>query len=192
MLGASASRPRLAKALSDFVRRLQIPFFCTQMGKGAAAGGSGLYMGTAALSARDYVHDAIERADLIISIGHDTVEKPPFLMGPGGPKVLHVGYLPATVEEVYFPHAELIGDVGPSLELLADRLEGRLPRAGALLPLPRQQTVSRVVGIDVNLGTTALTAKTMKQRRYGFPCLDDDTRNETPGAMSTISRKQVL
>jgi acetolactate synthase-1/2/3 large subunit len=34
MLGAAASRPRLAKALSDFVRRLQIPFFCTQMGKG--------------------------------------------------------------------------------------------------------------------------------------------------------------
>src|SRR6201994_1590117 len=124
MLGAAASRPRLAEALSDFVRRLQIPFFCTQMGKGAAAGGSGLYMGTAALSARDYVHDAIERADLIISIGHDTVEKPPFLMGPGGPTVLHVGYLPATVEEVFFPHAELVGDVGPSLGLLADRLGG--------------------------------------------------------------------
>jgi acetolactate synthase-1/2/3 large subunit len=133
----------LAEALSDFVRRLQIPFFCTQMGKGAAAGGSGLYMGTAALSARDYVHDAIERADLIISIGHDTVEKPPFLMGSGGPKVLHVGYLPATVEEVYFPHAELIGDVGPSLALLADRLEGKLPRARALLPL-RDQILARI------------------------------------------------
>jgi acetolactate synthase-1/2/3 large subunit len=143
MLGAAASRPRLAEALSDFVRRLQIPFFCTQMGKGAAAGGSGLYIGTAALSARDYVHDALERADLIISIGHDTVEKPPFLMGRGGPKVLHVGYLPAAVEEVYFPHAELIGDVGPSLALLADRLEGKLPRARALLPL-RDQILARI------------------------------------------------
>jgi acetolactate synthase-1/2/3 large subunit len=54
-----------------------------------------------------------------------------------------VGYLPATVEEVYFPHAELIGDVGPSLALLADRLEGRLPRAGALLPL-REQILARL------------------------------------------------
>ena len=143
MLGAAASRPRLVDALSDFVRRLQIPFFNTQMGKGAVAGGSGLYMGTAALSERDYVHDAIDRADLIISIGHDTVEKPPFLMGPGGPRVLHVGYLPATVEEVYFPHAELIGDVGPTLALLADRLEGKLPRAGALLPL-REQILARI------------------------------------------------
>jgi acetolactate synthase-1/2/3 large subunit len=46
-----------------------------------------------------------------------------------------VGYLPATVEEVFFPHVELIGDVGPSLQLLAQRLEGKLPKAGALLPL---------------------------------------------------------
>jgi acetolactate synthase-1/2/3 large subunit len=143
MLGATASRPRLAGQLSDFVRRVQIPFFNTQMGKGAVAGGSGLYMGTAALSERDYVHRAIDRADLIVSIGHDTVEKPPFIMGPRGPKVLHVGYLPATVEEVYFPHAELIGDIGPSLALLADRLEGKLPRAGALLPL-RAEILARI------------------------------------------------
>jgi len=143
MLGAAASRPRLADALSDFVRRVKIPFFNTQMGKGAVTGGSELYMGTAALSERDYVHEAIDRADLIISVGHDTVEKPPFLMGPGGPNVLHVGYLPATIEEVYFPHAELIGDVGPSLALLADRLEGKLPRAGSLLPL-RKTILARI------------------------------------------------
>jgi acetolactate synthase I/II/III large subunit len=143
MLGAAASRPRLATALSDFVRRLQIPFFNTQMGKGAVAGGSGLYMGTAALSERDYVHRSIDRADLIIAIGHDTVEKPPFFMGPNGPTVLHIGYLPATVEEVFFPHAELIGDVGLSLGLLADRLEGRLPQAGALLGL-RAEILARI------------------------------------------------
>src|SRR5690348_11790468 len=143
MLGAAASRPRLAPALSDFVQRVKIPFFNTQMGKGSVAGGSGLYMGTAALSERDYVHDAIERADLIVAIGHDTVEKPPFLMGAKGPKVLHVGYLPASVEEVYFPHAELVGDVGLSLTLLAERVEGRLPNAGALLPL-RDAILERV------------------------------------------------
>jgi acetolactate synthase-1/2/3 large subunit len=143
MLGAAASRPRLAEALSDFVNRLQIPFFNTQMGKGSVSGGSGLYMGTAALSERDYVHDAIDHADLIIAIGHDTVEKPPFLMGPKGPTVLHVGYLPAAVEEVYFPQAELIGDVGPGLTLLAERLEGKLPKAGALLPL-REAILARI------------------------------------------------
>jgi acetolactate synthase I/II/III large subunit len=143
MLGAAASRPRLADALSDFVHRMGIPFFNTQMGKGAVHGGSSLYMGTAALSERDYVHHVIDHADLIISIGHDTVEKPPFFMGPTGPTVLHVGYLPATVEEVFFPHAEVVGDVGPSLALLADRLNGRLTNAGALLPL-REKILDRI------------------------------------------------
>ena len=143
MLGAAASRPRLADALSDFVRRLRIPFFNTQMGKGAVNAGSNLYMGTAALSERDYVHQAIDRADLIIAIGHDTIEKPPFIMGPKGPKVIHIGYIPATVEEVFFPHAEIVGDVGPSLALLADKLEGRLKNASALLPL-REQILARL------------------------------------------------
>jgi acetolactate synthase-1/2/3 large subunit len=143
MLGAAASRPRSTHGLAGFVRRTRVPFFTTQMGKGTVPGGSNLYMGTAALSERDYVHEAIERADLIIAIGHDTIEKPPFIMGPGGPKVIHISYTPAHVEEVYFPHAEVVGDVGPSLELLADRVEGRLPQAGALLPL-REGILARI------------------------------------------------
>jgi acetolactate synthase I/II/III large subunit len=143
MLGAAANRPRLTDQLSDFVRRVGIPFFNTQMGKGSVTGGSGLYMGTAALSERDHVHRAIDRADLIIAIGHDAVEKPPFIMGPGGPYVLHVSYLPAVVEEVYFPHAEVVGDIGSSLKLLADRIQGKLPNARALLPL-REGILARI------------------------------------------------
>jgi len=135
MLGAAASRPQLAEPLSEFVRRCKIPFFNTQMGKGAVNAGSNLYMGTAALSERDWVHEAIDQADLIISIGHDTVEKPPFLMGHDGPQVIHVGATPATVEQVYFPQAEIVGDVGAGLAGLADRLEGKLPNASALLGL---------------------------------------------------------
>lgn len=135
MLAAAASRPRSTFGIAGFVRRTGIPFFTTQMGKGTVPGGTNLYMGTAALSERDYVHEAIDQADLIVAIGHDTVEKPPFIMGPKGPQVIHVSYTPATVEQVYFPHAEVVGDVGPSLELLADRLEGKLHNAKALLPL---------------------------------------------------------
>jgi acetolactate synthase I/II/III large subunit len=143
MLGAAASRPRSTAGLGGFVLRTQIPFFTTQMGKGTVAGGSKLYMGTTALSERDYVHEAIDKADLIIAIGHDTVEKPPFIMGPKGPQVIHVGYTAAHIEEVYFPHAEVVGDVGPSLELLADRLEGKIKNAGALLPL-REKILARL------------------------------------------------
>jgi acetolactate synthase I/II/III large subunit len=140
MLGAAASRPRLGADLGEFLARTRIPFFTTQMGKGVVAGRPlgqpvDLWLGTAALSERDYVHEAIDRADVIVAIGHDTVEKPPFLMGPGGPTVIHVGYTPPNIEEVYFPHASVVGDIGPTLTMLADRLEGDLPHASALLPL---------------------------------------------------------
>ncbi|GES41069.1 acetolactate synthase [Rhizobium dioscoreae] len=143
MLGAAASRPRSISDIAQFVIRTGIPFFTTQMGKGTVPGGTELYMGTAALSERDYVHEAIEQADLIITIGHDTIEKPPFIMGKGGPNVVHVGYQPATVEQVYFPQSEVIGDIGPSLKALADRLAGKLPNAQALLHL-RERILERI------------------------------------------------
>ncbi|SAL82453.1 acetolactate synthase [Caballeronia terrestris] len=141
MFGAASNRPRLAGQLTDLIRRIGIPFFNTQMGKGTVAAitttekGTELWMGTAALSERDYVHEAIDQADLIVSIGHDTVEKPPFIMGPKGPTVIHVGYTSANVEQVFFPHAEVVGDVGSSLTRLADVVCGKLPNAGALIPL---------------------------------------------------------
>jgi len=149
MLGAAASRPRLGAYLGDFLSRTQLPFFTTQMGKGVVAGSpegrpTELWMGTAALSERDYVHEAIDRADLILAIGHETVEKPPFLMGPGGPTVIHVGYGAPNVEEVYFPHASVVGDIGPSLAMLAERLQGNLPNGSTLLTL-RDGILARVM-----------------------------------------------
>jgi len=144
MFGAAGNRPALVEALSSFVRRTRLPFFNTQMGKGAVTGGSNLYMGTAALSEGDYVHEAVERADLIIAIGHDTVEKPPFLMkSAGGPKVIHVGYQSATVEQVYHPDIEVIGDISAAVEGLAERLEGKLTPDEGMLVL-RQKVLTRL------------------------------------------------
>ena len=156
MVGAAASRPRSTADLEAFILRIGVPYFTTQMGKGAVPHASALYMGTAALSDRDHVHEAIEQADLIVTIGHDTIEKPPFIMGPKGPTVIHIGYQPATVEQVFAPQAEVVGDIGPSLRLLADRLEGKLPRAQALLPL-RQ-------GILARLGARATEDRLTPQR----------------------------
>ncbi|WP_075643635.1 acetolactate synthase large subunit [Paraburkholderia monticola] len=140
MFGAASNRPRLAGQLTEFIRRTGMPFFNTQMGKGTVSAighdeASELWMGTAALSERDYLHEAIDRADLILAIGHDTIEKPPFIMGPDGPMVIHLGYTPANVEQVFFPHAEVVGDLGVSLARLAELVEGKLPYAAALAPL---------------------------------------------------------
>lgn len=144
MIGAAGNRPRLVEPLSAAVRRIGLPFFNTQMGKGAVTGGSNLYLGTAALSEGDYVHEAVAAADLIIAVGHDTIEKPPFLMrNAGGPKVIHLGYQSANVEQVYHPDAEVIGDIGATMTGLADRLEGKLPEQTQMLER-RQKILARI------------------------------------------------
>jgi acetolactate synthase-1/2/3 large subunit len=144
MIGAAGNRPRLVEELSSFVRRTRLPFFNTQMGKGAVTGGSNLYMGTAALSERDHVHQAVAHADLIIAIGHDTIEKPPFLMtNAGGCNVIHIGYQSASVEQVYHPDAEVIGDIGATVTGLADRLEGKIEPDASMLEL-RQTILAKI------------------------------------------------
>ncbi|MCK0069045.1 acetolactate synthase large subunit [Kordiimonas laminariae] len=124
LLGAGANRKDAREALSKFVETTRIPFFNTQMGKGVIDERSELFLGTAALSDGDYLHCAIDRADLIINVGHDVVEKPPFFMEEGGKKVIHVNYKAAQVDQVYFPQVEVVGDLARSIERLEEKLGG--------------------------------------------------------------------
>ena len=126
LIGAGANRQNVRTAMCDFVHSTRIPFFVTQMGKGVVDERSSLFLGTAALSAGDYLHCAIERADLIINIGHDVIEKPPFFMEEGGKKVIHINYKSAQVDQVYFPQLEVIGDLAASVETLKDKLGGEV------------------------------------------------------------------
>ncbi|MEO6817181.1 MAG: acetolactate synthase large subunit [Edaphobacter sp.] len=126
VIGGGANRPGLTTRLSAAIHHLAIPFLNTQMGKGAVNGNSNLYLGTAALSDGDYVHLAIDHADLIIAVGHDTVEKPPFLMGARELQVIHIDFNSADIDQIYFPHLEVIGEIADSMTRLANALEGKL------------------------------------------------------------------
>lgn len=118
LIGAGANRKDVRSAISDFINATCIPFFVTQMGKGVVDERSDLFLGTAALSDNDYLHCAIDRADLVINFGHDVVEKPPFFMEAGGKKVIHVNYKSAQVDSVYFPQVEVVGDLEASVKKL--------------------------------------------------------------------------
>ncbi len=126
LLGAGANRKQARLALQEFIETTGIPFFSTQMGKGVVDEGSPQFLGTAALSDGDYLHCAIERADLIINVGHDVVEKPPFFMRHGGKKVIHVNYKSAKVDQVYFPQCEVVGDVARSVQKLTQKIGKKL------------------------------------------------------------------
>ena len=123
LIASACNRNDSSQALRDFVDRTGIYFFSTQMGKGAVDERHPRCLGTAALSEGDYLHCAIDRADLIINVGHDVSEKPPFIMQRGGKSVIHISYFPAEMDDVYFPQHEVIGCTATNMRMLADAIK---------------------------------------------------------------------
>ncbi|MFC1561365.1 acetolactate synthase large subunit [candidate division KSB1 bacterium] len=123
LIGAAANRKMTSKMLTQFVEKTGIPFINTQQGKGVIDERHPKYLGCAAVSADDFLHRAVESADLIINVGHDVVEKPPFFMKRGGVKVVHVNFFTAAVDPVYFPQLEVVGDIANSIWQIMERIE---------------------------------------------------------------------
>jgi len=128
LIGAGANRKRTSQMLRQFVDRTCIPFVTTQMGKGVVDETNQNFIGNTALSSNDFVHRAIDAADVIINVGHDAVEKPPFFMQSGGRRVIHVNFTSAEVDPVYFPQVEVIGDIASSIQRMAEAMPDRCGR----------------------------------------------------------------
>jgi len=115
LVASGANRKKTCHALYEFLDKTGIFFFSTQMGKGVVDERHDRSIGTAALTDNDYIHCAINSADLIINVGHDIVEKPPFIMTKDGMEVIHINYFNAQIDDVYFPQYEVIGDIAENL-----------------------------------------------------------------------------
>ena len=115
IVGAGANRKITSRMLLQFIEHTGLPFVTTQLGKGVIDERHPQFVGNAALSAGDFVHRAIETADVIVNVGHDVIEKPPFFMKPGGSEVIHINFRSAEVDPVYFPQIEVIGDIANAI-----------------------------------------------------------------------------
>ena len=122
LIGAGANRTRIGNSLKNFITKSGIPFFMTQMGKGVVDERNALCLGTASLSDNDYLHCAIDKSDLIINIGHDVIEKPPFFMQRDGKKVIHINFSSSDVDDTYFPQLDVVGDIACNIESIHDAL----------------------------------------------------------------------
>ena len=122
LIGAGSNRKMPARMLRAFVDKTQMPFISTQMGKGVLDERDPLFLGNAALSDNDFLHRAIAKADLIINVGHDDIEKPPFFMEQDSFQVIHINFLSAEVDPVYFPQLEVIGDIANSIWQINERI----------------------------------------------------------------------
>ncbi|MCH4881358.1 acetolactate synthase large subunit [Pseudomonas sp. TMW22090] len=122
VIGAGANRKMTASVLLQLVEKTGIPFITTQMGKGVVDERHSKFLGNAALSSGDFVHRALDSADLIVNVGHDVIEKPPFFMVRGGTEVIHVNFRSAEVDPFYFPQIEVVGDIANSIWQISQAL----------------------------------------------------------------------
>ena len=120
LVGAGANRKRVSKYLTAFIEQHNIPFFTSQMGKWVVDERNPHYIGTAALTNNDIIHEAIKLADLIITIGHDTIEKPTHIIDDTQTEIIHINYFPAEFDELYKPTLQIIGDIGNTMRQLTE------------------------------------------------------------------------
>jgi len=119
-----ANRHPLNGALDAFIAKTNMPFITSQLGKGAVDETDEHYLGTGALSANDYVHRALAKADVVLVAGYDVFEKPPFFPGKDQ-KIVHINFFPAEYGEVTRADMELVGDIAASMKELTERVESR-------------------------------------------------------------------
>jgi acetolactate synthase-1/2/3 large subunit len=122
---AGANRKRITEQLTALVEATGIYAIGTQMGKGVLADDHPQSLFCMGIHKRDYVHTAVDEADLVITLGYDVAEYPPSVWNRDKAKpILHIDFVPADPDEYYSPAHEVIGDISYTLQALRDRLAG--------------------------------------------------------------------
>ena len=111
LVGSWANRKKITRYLTKFIEKYNIPFFSSQMWKWVVNEWISQYLGTAALTENDYIHNALEKSDLILSVGYDSIEKPTQIISEGKTDIIHINFTSTLVDLVYEPCLEVIWDI---------------------------------------------------------------------------------
>lgn len=124
LAGNGAIRKLASKHLTEFATRYNIPVVSTFMGKGAVSDQKKQSLFTIGLGFKDYVLEAVEESDLILTVGYDIAEYPPQRWNPHADKpIVHIDFYPAEVYTHYIPKVEVVGDISDALWELNGRLK---------------------------------------------------------------------
>jgi acetolactate synthase-1/2/3 large subunit len=126
ILSSGANRNLISRQLVQFIDRTGIFAVHTQMGKGVLSDASDHSLFATGVHRRDYVNCGIDRADVIITIGYNIVEYPPYIWNKGlDKKIINIDFTEAEVDRYYDPCIEVIGDISCSLRQLGDLIAER-------------------------------------------------------------------
>ena len=121
--GNGAIRKRASRQLRELSTAFNIPVVHTFMGRGAVSDECEESLFSIGLGTRDIVLDAVEEADLVITVGYDIAEYAPEKWNPKtNKKIVHIDFTPADVYTQYQPEVEVVADICNSIEELHSKL----------------------------------------------------------------------
>jgi acetolactate synthase-1/2/3 large subunit len=131
LAGNGVIRGGASDALVRFAEKLNAPVATTFMAKGVIPGMHPLSVGAIGLQTHDYANLEMEKADVVIAVGYDSVEYAPRSWNPKrDKKIVHVDGSQAEVDAAYIVAVGVVGDIAPSLDALAARLTARAAGRG--------------------------------------------------------------
>ncbi len=126
ILSSGANRNLITRQLMQFIEKTGIYAVHTQMGKGVLSDASDYSLFATGIHKRDWVNCGIDRSDVIITIGYNIVEYPPYVWnGNLDKKIINIDFAEAEVDKYYDPDIEIIGDIACSLRQLGEMITVR-------------------------------------------------------------------
>jgi acetolactate synthase I/II/III large subunit len=120
IVSSGANRKEITEELEVFTEKTGIFLVHTQMGKGVVPDDCIYSLFATGIHARDYVNCGIDGADIIITVGYNIAEYPPYLWnGKLDKKIINIDFVESVPDRYFNPTVEVIGNIASSIKELA-------------------------------------------------------------------------
>ncbi|MBU3627278.1 acetolactate synthase AlsS [Polynucleobacter sp. JS-Safj-400b-B2] len=132
ILGMQSSGQDSSEGLINFFKKSGIPYVSTFQGAGAwvSESSGATYAGRIGLFRNQPADNLLDQADVILTIGYDPIEYDPSIWNTNLKRpVICLDAIPADQDNAFLPIAELIGDIGESLDVLSAQITTQIDPA---------------------------------------------------------------
>ncbi|MBI5728983.1 MAG: acetolactate synthase large subunit [Candidatus Magasanikbacteria bacterium] len=127
IVSSGGNRKLVTKQLRNLAHQTGLFVIGTQLGKGVLPDDDPQSLFSFGMHRRDYVHEAIDASDLVITVGYNVNEYPPAVWNrQKDKKILHIDFTPVEPDEFYIPTFQAVGDISHTLWALQEQLRGHV------------------------------------------------------------------
>ncbi|MDK2891897.1 MAG: acetolactate synthase large subunit [Methanohalophilus sp.] len=124
--GNGVIRENASAELEQFVDASNIGVVTTFMGKGAISADNDHFIGSMGMSEKDYIMCGLDVADVVITVGFDSVEySPDHWNKRATTKIIHVHTRHPEIESSYIPECALIGSLKTTLKAMLHKIHAK-------------------------------------------------------------------